>query len=100
WTINSQQVFVDFDTAADKHPLQQIGRPPNSNSSDNEYPSPIGSTLADMAPARFFWDSASNTLYVQLADNSDPNSHVMEASTTLRTLYLGGSKGYWYIKGL
>lgn len=26
WTINSQQVFVDFDTASDKHPLQQIGR--------------------------------------------------------------------------
>lgn len=100
WTINSQQVFVDFDTAIDKHPLQQIGRPPNSNSSDNEYPTPVGTDLADMAPGRFFWDGAASTLYVQLTDNSDPNSHVMEASTTLRTLFLGATKGYFHIKGL
>ena len=100
WTNNSQQVFVDFDTSVDKHPLQQIGSPPNSNTSANEYPNPVGTSLADMAAGRFFCDTNSNTLYVQLTDNSDPNTHVMEASTQLRTFFLGGTKGYFYIKGL
>jgi parallel beta-helix repeat protein len=98
WTTNSQQVFDDG------APLQQIGRPPNPpyDPSDgrDEFPDPVGTGLADMAPGRFFYDPATSRLYVQLADNSNPNSSAMEASKRARIFFAEPDRGYIKLKGL
>jgi parallel beta-helix repeat protein len=96
WTANSQQVFVDFD-ASPKKSLQQIGMPSQYYTSW-EYPAPVGTGRASMAPGTFYYDAAATTLYVQLADGSDPNQHVMEASV-LRRLFMM-HQPYLRIKGL
>lgn len=96
WLPNSQQVFVDFD-ASPKKSLQQIGMPSQYYTSW-EYPSPIGSGRASMTPGSFYFDAAASTLYVQLADGSDPNLHVMEVSV-LRRLFMM-HQPYLRLKGL
>ena len=98
WLTNSQQVFEDG------VPLQQIGRPPatvfNPNDGEDEYPNPVGTGLGDMAAGRFFYDDAADTLYVQLTDNSNPNSSVMEASVRDRIFFADPTRGYIKIDGL
>ncbi|HZV62870.1 MAG TPA: right-handed parallel beta-helix repeat-containing protein [Methylophilaceae bacterium] len=94
WKYNSQQVFVDL---KDDAGLQQIGRPSSAYGSF-EYPSPVGSGLSSMMPGSFYYDPASFTLYVWLPDGSNPNNHVMEASTKRRLFFMGAS--YIYLKGL
>jgi parallel beta-helix repeat protein len=96
WTANSQQVFVDFD-ANPKKSLQQIGVPSQYYTSW-EYPSPVGTGRASMTPGTFYYDAAATTLYVQLADGSDPNQHVMEVSV-LRRLFMM-HQPYLRLKGL
>lgn len=84
-SIRPQQVFVDFNDTA---PLTMMGLPTAdvnawANSSPPRYPAPIGGnspTKADMVQGSFWWDAATQTLYVWLADNSDPNSHNVEVS--------------------
>jgi parallel beta-helix repeat protein len=96
WAVNSQQVFVDFDANPGK-PLQQIGMPSPLHGKF-EYPTPVGTDLSSMTPGTFFYDPGSTTLYVWLADGSDPNSHVMEVSTRMRILFL---EVMWvHLKGL
>lgn len=94
WTINSQQVFVD---QQDNAGLQQIGMPSKYYSSF-EYPSPVGSGLASMKAGSFYYDVANTTLYVWLPDGSDPNGHVIEASTKRRLFFM--SAGYIHLKRL
>ena len=92
WRINSQQVFVDFDDArptAGPKPLQQIGMPSPYYTATWEYNSPVGSGLADMMPGSFYYDPADATLYVWLADGSNPNDHVIEASVRRRIFFMG-----------
>jgi parallel beta-helix repeat protein len=96
WPHNSQQVFVDFD-AGPKPSLQQIGMPSQYFGSW-EYPTPVGSGLANMAAGRFFYDRGGQTLYVQLPDNSNPNLHVIEASTRRRALFM--HQPYIVVKGI
>ncbi len=90
WTANSQQVFANGVL------LKQIGAPPVG------YPAyfykPTGSGVADMTPGSFYYGSG--TLYVRLADGSNPNSAAMEASTLQRVAYVTGAGGYVYLKGL
>ena len=86
WPHNSQQVFVDFDLRPGKS-LQQIGMPSKFYTSW-EYPKPIGSGRSSMVPGSFYYDPAAQTLYVQLADGSDPNAHVIEASVRRRLLMM------------
>jgi parallel beta-helix repeat protein len=104
WTTNSQQVFCDG-----LH-LQQIGARSSWHDKmlwDNQATlPPVGRGLADLRPGSFFHDGATETLYVMLADRSDPNRRLMEASehpfvlhgneqvhVTLRHLTLGHSNG-------
>jgi parallel beta-helix repeat protein len=96
WAHNSQQVFVDFD-GAHMQSLQQIGMPSQYYGAW-EYPSPVGSSLADMAPGRFWYDRGARVLYVQLPDNSDPNSHVIEASVRRRVFFM--HQPHIHVKGL
>ena len=96
WPHNSQQVFVDFD-AGPKPSLQQIGMPSQYFGSW-EYPTPVGSGLANMAAGRFWYDRGGRVLYVQLPDNSDPNRHKMEASVRWRVLFM--HHPYIHVKGL
>jgi parallel beta-helix repeat protein len=86
WPHNSQQVFVNFDTTFSKS-LQQVGMPSRFYTSW-EYPTPVGSGRANMAAGRFYYDPAAQTLYVQLADNGNPNKRVIEASTRRRLLMM------------
>lgn len=88
WSINSQQVFVDFDQHPGP-PLTQIGMPSRFYRAF-EYPKPTGQGLPDLMPGSFFYDASAQTLYLRLADNSDPNSHVIEASTRPSLLRLDG----------
>jgi Right handed beta helix region len=77
WAVNSQQVF------ADGKPLQQIGAtsPFNTESWGGQVIlPPVGRGLSDMTPGSFFYDAASATLHVRLADDGDPNAHAIEAS--------------------
>lgn len=85
WQHNSQQVFVDLQDDAG---LQQIGRP-SSHYGSFEYPSPVGTGLSSMIPGSFYYDPAADTLYVWLKDSSDPNKHVIEASTKRRLFFMG-----------
>ncbi len=92
WRINSQQVFVDFDDArptAGPKPLQQIGMPSPYYTATWEYNSPVGNGLADMMPGSFYYDPAEAVLYVWLADGSNPNDHVVEASVRRRIFFMG-----------
>jgi len=97
WTVNSQQVFVDYNNGAPTESLQQIGMP-NSMYSTAEYPKPVGSGLSSMVPGSFYYDAGGHNLYVWLADGSDPNGHYMEASTRARLFQM--SQPYIYLKGL
>ncbi len=97
WAFNSQQVFVDFNDAKPSKPLQQIGMP-SSYYSTYEYPKPVGSGVSGMVPGSFYYEAATKTLYVWLADASDPNTHYMEASTRSRLFYM--SAPYIYLKGI
>ncbi len=75
--IKPQQVMVDGD-----NPLQQIGYPNESfiknDPTRKRYQFPVGSGLHDMKPGRFFWSG--DSLYISLADNSNPNNHKIEVS--------------------
>src|SRR5688572_25990274 len=82
WPHNSQQVFVDFN-AKPKKSLQQIGMP-SSYYASWEYPTPVGSGRSTMTPGSFYYDPVADTLYVRLADGSDPNRRVMEVSVRRR----------------
>lgn len=97
WTINSQQVFVDYNDAAPGKPLQQIGMP-NSMYSTYEYPKPVGSGVSSMVAGSFYYDAAGLALYVWLPDGSDPNQHRMEVSTRARVFEM--KQPYIYLKGL
>lgn len=77
WLVNSQQVFADGVV------LEQIGGAPLF--SPGRLPAK-GSGIKDMMPGSFFYDEKDKTLYAWLKDNSNPNKHMMEAST--RTLIL------------
>ena len=96
WTINSQQVFVDFD-AKPGNSLQQIGMP-SSLYTTAEYPSPVGSGLASMTAGSFYYSPSSSTLYIRLADGSDPNAHVIEVSVRRRLVFMHNP--YIQVKGL
>lgn len=97
WNINSQQVFVDFDEARQSRPLQQIGMPSRFYRAF-EYPKPVGTGVQDMGPGSFYYDAAAATLYVRLADGSDPNRHRIEVSTR-KTLF-HADKPYVNLQGL
>jgi parallel beta-helix repeat protein len=78
WGINSQQVFVDGAT------LKQIGVTCPYNSITRETSvilPPVGTGISSMIPGSFFYDQGAKTLYVLLPDGSNPNNHLMEAST-------------------
>ncbi|MBA3684973.1 MAG: right-handed parallel beta-helix repeat-containing protein [Planctomycetes bacterium] len=91
WTSASQQVF------ANGVMLKQIGSPPVGYGS--WFYVPTGSGVADLVPGSFFCDSAAQTLYVRLADGSDPNQASIEASVRQRVLQVASS-GWVQIKDL
>ena len=77
WKVNSQQVF------SEDVPLQQIGAtsPLHHHKFEGKPILPsVGNNIDDMKPGSFFFDQETETLYVWLADNSNPNNHVVEAS--------------------
>jgi parallel beta-helix repeat protein len=86
WSVNSQQVFVDFDQHPGP-PLTQIGMPSRFYHVF-EYPKPTGQGLPDLMPGSFFYDPGASTLYIRLVDNADPNRHTIEASTRASLLRL------------
>lgn len=92
WAYNSQQVFVG---GGDTPSLQQIGTPALYTSF--EYPKPTGSGLTTMVPGSFYYDAYNKTLYVWLADGSDPNTQMIEASTRHRLFFMGVP--YIHLKG-
>ncbi len=91
WTIASQQVFID------SAPLQQIGVPSSfyagtaSPTDPTVMIAPVGAGLADVVAGSFFFDANAQKLYVRLADNGDPNTHLVEASTARRLMMLDGA---------
>ena len=97
WSINSQQVFVDFDERKPLPSLQQIGMPSRFYKAF-EYPKPVGKGIEDLGPGSFYYDPAASTLYIRLADGSDPNRHQIEVST--RKSLLRVTKPYVHLKGL
>ncbi|HKU70913.1 MAG TPA: right-handed parallel beta-helix repeat-containing protein [Burkholderiales bacterium] len=96
WTVNSQQVFYDFQ-ASPKKSLQKIGMPSGWYTTW-EYPTPVGSGRSTMKAGSFYWSGSSQTLYVWLPDGSNPNNHVMEASTQMRLFNM--HQPYIRLKGL
>jgi parallel beta-helix repeat protein len=62
-----------------------------------EYPSPVGSGRTSMVPGSFYYDAAASALYVWLADGSNPNLHVIEASVRRRLFFM--HQPYVYLKG-
>ena len=82
WPSNSQQVFVDG------LPLTQMGNTGWVHHPD-QYTAQ-GSGLADLdnRAGAFWYDKNASVLYVRLANNSSPASHVVEASTRRRVLFL------------
>ncbi|HYD34197.1 MAG TPA: right-handed parallel beta-helix repeat-containing protein, partial [Methylophilaceae bacterium] len=94
WAHNSQQVFVDL---ADDAGLQQIGMP-SKHYTSFEYPTPVGSGLSSMQAGSFYYDPLATTLYVWLKDGSNPNNHVIEASTKRRLFFMAA--GYIHLKRL
>ena len=96
WSVNSQQVFVDFD-AKPGAPLRQVGMPSRFYKAF-EYPKPLGQGLGDMVAGSFYYDAAASTLYVWLADGSDPNQHQVEVST--RKSLLRVTAQYVQLQGL
>jgi parallel beta-helix repeat protein len=95
WSVNSQQVFVDFD-ARPGNSLQQIGMPA-AHYGSWEYPTPVGSGVSSMIAGSFYWEAWSKTLYVWLKDGSSPNNHVMEASVRQRVFHM--AQPYVSLKG-
>jgi len=93
WLINSQQVFAG---GGDSNSLQQIGMPSSLYSAFN-YPSPVGSGVASMVAGSFYYDKLATTLYVWLADGSDPNAQVMEVSSRNQLLFM--KVPYIHVKG-
>jgi parallel beta-helix repeat protein len=96
WTANSQQVFVDF-AARPAKSLQQIGMPSGWYGLW-EYPTPVGSGRSTMRAGSFYYSPGAQTLYVWLADGSNPNNHVMEASTQMRLFSM--HQPYIHLKGI
>ena len=93
WTVNSQQVF---DGSRDGPSLQQIGMPSRFYTSYT-YPKQVGSGLSSMIPGSFYYDAAATTLYIWLADGSDPNTKPIEVSTRRRLFFMG--RPYIHLKG-
>jgi parallel beta-helix repeat protein len=102
WKEGTQQVFVDFDRNPGA-PLVQIGYPAKFYHGDAGgniffFPDPIGKNRADMKPGSFYWEEETKTLYVWLADGSDPNLHEMEVS--IRPKLFQMRRPYLHLKGL
>lgn len=102
WKDGTQQVFMDFDRKPGP-PLVQIGYPSKFYTGDAGgniffFPDPIGKDRKDLKPGSFYWEPASNTLYVWLADGSDPNQHEMEVSIRPKLFHM--KKPYVHLKGL
>lgn len=93
WAHNSQQVFVGGN---DSPSLQQIGMPATHYTTFH-YKNPVGNGVSSMVANSFYYDSSNRTLYVWLADGSDPNSKMVEASTKRRLMFM--SVPYVHLKG-
>ena len=89
WKTNSQQLFCDGEH------LQQIGSRTPWNTkvlwADRVCLPPVGQAARDIRPGSFYHDGRTNTLYCMLADRSDPNGHLMEASVHDFVLDAGGA---------
>lgn len=98
WTVNSQQVF------ADGAPLRQIGVPSSvlAAISYNGRPflPPVGSGVSSMTPGSYHYDAAGKTLYVKLADGSNPANHMIEASTARRIVAMNANTSYVHLRNL
>lgn len=92
WTINTQQVFDDG------APLQQIGKP--AAHFDSSMITAVGSGVASMTPGSFYYDAAAKTLYVRLADGSNPANSAIEAGIQRRIFQMGANARYVYLKKL
>ncbi|MBU2947821.1 right-handed parallel beta-helix repeat-containing protein [Zobellia uliginosa] len=108
WSYESQQVFVDG------VPLIQTGAVANSiggvaadgfwRIENPDLPnSPYNMNLSDLDDdgndGRFFYDKNSETLYVRLRDDADPEGHLIEASTITRII-MAGASAYVHIKDI
>lgn len=86
WPCNSQQVICDDmllqqiggTMIALLHSGALLGEKPDEKI--NRWPGRKGESLKDMTAGSFYYDLKTKSLYVWLADNGDPNQHVMEAS--------------------
>lgn len=94
WVTNSQQVFT---ANKDTHSLQQIGMPSRFYDAF-KFPSPIGSGVSSMTAGSFYYDAGGKTLYIWLADGSDPNTQPIEVSIRRRLLYM--AVPYIHVKGI
>ena len=77
WMVNSQQVFVDGVS------LQQIGptSPLHQQTFEGKPILPaVGNNINDMKSGSFFFDQESETLFVWLLNNSNPNDYMLEVS--------------------
>ncbi|MBA3684368.1 MAG: right-handed parallel beta-helix repeat-containing protein [Planctomycetes bacterium] len=97
WSTNCQQLSVDGVM------LAQIGaRSPWHTKvlwANKVCLPPRGKGVGDLAPGSFYHDGDAQTLYCQLADGSDPNSHSLEASSQ-DFLINGGSTRHVTLRGL
>jgi parallel beta-helix repeat protein len=92
WTVNSQQVFDDG------VPLQQIGKPAAHFTS--AMITPVGSGVATMTGGSYYYDALAKTLYVRLADGSNPANSLIEASVSRRIFQMGANARYIQLKKL
>jgi hypothetical protein len=95
WLPYATMVFVDG------QPLRQIGLQgnPDRARSTNGFQFAKqwdGKTVADLVPGSFFYAAEAKRLVVWLADGSDPQSHVVEASVRDQGIALNGT---WTLRG-
>ncbi|MCC6239812.1 MAG: right-handed parallel beta-helix repeat-containing protein [Phycisphaerales bacterium] len=96
--INSQQLLVDG------WPLQQIGVQnqwqANRQSTGKTQLLVVGEDLRDLRPGSFYYDKTSHSIYCMLADQSDPNGHVMEATIVQGQLLMISEASHGVIRGI
>lgn len=103
WPHNSQQVICD-DTLLQQiggrmidylHGGAFLGEKPDEKL--NRWPGRKGDGIEDMTAGSFYYDLKTKSLYVWLADNGDPNEHVMEAS--VRPFWFRTDVDYLHLSG-
>jgi parallel beta-helix repeat protein len=97
WATNSQQLFCDG------KPLKQIAAQSPFTEMDtgdgNNCLPRVGKSQRDLIAGSFYYDNDHGDLFCRLADNGNPNDHLMEASVA-DDLLDGGQVSHVVVRGI